>query len=175
MNRVFRSVLLAVAALLLATEPASAQRFPRAGGRIRQARVRNQIDRLSKMKPEERKRFLETLPPDRRETMERRLERYGRLTPEEREQLERSYESFEAMTPERREEMRRLFSRFNGVPEERRSVLRREVSSMRSMTADERKARLESDEVRDKYTSEERQLLSDLAKVLPNKDSPDNE
>jgi len=128
---------------------------------------RNQLDRIRKMTPAERRRLMERLPPERQKAIADRLERFQQLTPEEREQLRHQYELFERLPQERREAMRRLYQRFNSLSEERRPLLREEFQSLQALSVEERQARMNSDEFRNKYTAAEQQLLSDMSKILP--------
>lgn len=126
-----------------------------------------QIERLSKMTPQEREQALAKLPPERRQDARRRLEAFQRLSPEERERLGRGLERFRDLPPEQQARVRRLFRQFNEVPAERRPALRRELNRLRQMDEEERRAHLNSDEFRGKHSVAEQQLLSELSEALP--------
>src|SRR6266436_2710985 len=59
------------------------------------------LERFSRMSPEERREQLAKLPPERRQQLEQRLERYQHLPPEQRDQLERRFEVFRSLPPPR--------------------------------------------------------------------------
>ena len=52
------------------------------------------IERLNRMTPEQRQRTLDRLPPERREKVERRLEKFNALPPEVKSRLREEYQEF---------------------------------------------------------------------------------
>lgn len=143
---------------------------PRPGPPIWPAPAVRLLDRLSRMTPEERDRFLENLPPERRRRIERRLELYNRLSPEERRRLRERYQRFSELPPERQDAVRELFRRFSSLPPERRPLVRREFLRLRRMSEPERRARLNSPALREFFSPAERELLADMTSVLPAQD-----
>jgi hypothetical protein len=103
------------------------------------------IERFLRMPPEERERALSQLPPERRQQIEQRLRRLERLSPEQREQLERRYDVFQSLPPGRRLLVRAAIQRLRNAPEA------------------QRKAFLESDEAKRRFTVGELQLLRDVS------------
>jgi Protein of unknown function (DUF3106) len=148
-------------AVLLSAPGTFAQRRPGARA-TRDPQVR-MLDRLNRMSPEQRERFLRDLPPERRNRIERQLERYSELSPEDRQRLRDRYQRFRQLPPDKQAEVRRLFRRFSGLPPARRPEIRREFIRLRSMSDSARRSRLESEEFRQIYSREERRLLEDLA------------
>jgi hypothetical protein len=112
------------------------------------------------MTPEERKKALQKLPPERRKILEDRLRQYDKLSPSQKDKLH-------AMSPEQQVRLRRLYQRFNNFPPERQGALRTETQKMQSMTDAERRARMNSDEFRNRYNQREQALLAELAKASP--------
>jgi len=164
----FTITLLALAALCVparAQKKGPAMRGPRI---VRPApkRAPNQLDRIRKMSPDERRRLMEDLPRDRKKAIEEGLDRYDQMSPEERRKLGQQYEMFQQLPQERREQIRRLYRRFNDLEEERRPMVREEFQSLQTMTPEDRGSRINSDEFRNKYTAAEQQLLADLSKAL---------
>jgi hypothetical protein len=125
------------------------------------------LDRLDRMTPEQRRRLLDRLPPERRERIERRLRQYQSLTPEQRENLRRRFERFRELPPEKQDSARKLFRIFNNLPSDRRDVVRREYRNLQRMGDTARKLRLTSDDFRTAYNASEQQLLQDLIQVAP--------
>src|SRR5207244_9505780 len=74
------------------------------------------IERWSRMTPEQRRRALDRLPPERRQKIEEQLERYQNLTPEQRDQLRFRFQTFNQLPPEKRDAARMLFRQFNQLP-----------------------------------------------------------
>jgi Protein of unknown function (DUF3106). len=126
------------------------------------------FERLSKMPPAQRQHVLEKLPPERKAKVESRLEEYNNLPPAEKQRLHEQVESFHQLPPEKQDAVRRLFQRFNNLPEERRGTVRQEFQDLRRMSPEDRRARINSDEFRNKFTQNEQHLLDNLAKAMPN-------
>ena len=160
----------------LAATPAVAQISPKAGFRFpgkgplgsgrNAAQFQKQLDHLQKMSPEERRKALDALPQDRRELFERRLEEYRHLTPGERERLARQLNNFQQLPPERQKAIRQMRRQLSEMPPRRRRLIARELQELRALNEEERQSRLESSELRDRFSAEERQLLGDLSSVL---------
>lgn len=143
--------------------PAATSRLP---GRPVPRTAGKALDRLNHMTPEQRRRMLQNLPPERRRRIEEQLDRYNSLPPEERESLRQRLDWFRGLPAERQEAARRLFRRFNSFPEDRRALLREEFRSLRELEPADRRARINSDEFRSKYTLAEQQLLQDYSNLL---------
>jgi hypothetical protein len=166
---------------LMGSPPALAQKASRAApkaSRILKSnpqQKKNQLDRLRRMNPDERRRWLDSLPPARRQAIEPRLDRLAEMEPQERRKLIQQLDRFQQMPPKRREEMRRLYGRFNQLPEDRRPLLREEVQNLQNMTPEARRARANSDEFRNKYTAKEQQLMTEMAELMAEQAPPDPE
>ena len=126
------------------------------------------LDRLENMRPEQRQRLLENLPPARRKRLEQRLAAYEALPPAERERLRRQYDTFRSLTPEQKQAARRLFRRFTELPPARRQVLRQEGLRLGRMPWKQRQARMSSPDFQSRYSPEERQILRAIAAITPN-------
>ena len=111
------------------------------------------------MNLEERKKALQKLPLERRKKLESRLREYDRLTPAQKAKLQ--------LSVEQQAHLRRLYQRFNNFPLERQDALRTEVQKMQALSAPDRRARMNSDEFRNRYNQREQALLAELAKAVP--------
>jgi thioesterase domain-containing protein len=94
------------------------------------------------------------------------LEQYNRLPKEERDRLRERYEQFSHLTPARQDLVRRQMKRFAEMPAERRRVLSRELVRLRRASDEDRRARINSEEFRSRYTLQEQQMLQDLSENL---------
>jgi len=128
------------------------------------------LERLSRMPPEERKRLLQRLPPERRQRLEQQLERYSSLPPEERERLQEQLARFRNLPPERQQAARDLFRRFLALPDDRRLLVRDEFNHLRNLPPEDRRARLQSDQLRRLFTDKEVGILEDYVALLPQED-----
>jgi len=153
-----RKKLVLCATLAVSLNPAGLVAQPRGGA--------SGLERFRKMGPAERKRLLESLPPERRKQIEERLERYEKMPPAQKELLERRYERFRALGPEKQESLRRAWRRFEEFPAERKAELRQEWVHLRALPKEERHARMNSGEFRERYSSEERQVLEEVSGLL---------
>lgn len=145
-------------ALATALAPMTAVAQPRRGA--------SGLEQFRKMGPEERRRLLENIPPERRKQIQERLDRYEKMPPAEKALLERRYERFRALSPDKQESLRRTWRRFMEFPAERRAELRQEWPVLRGMTKEERDAWMSSEEFRARYSSEEREVLEELSGLL---------
>lgn len=153
---------LALLILFVLCATASAQRSaspPRLG--------RTPVDRFRRLPPEERRRAVERLPPDRRQQFERRFNRLEQLPPADRDALDRRYQTFHQLPPERQQAARNAFRRFTELPARRRQEVRNRVRTLRNLPADERTAYLGSDDFQQRYSPGEQQLVRELSETLP--------
>jgi len=170
MKRLF-AILVLVAAFLapavLAAQPGMQRGPHRPKGRPGGPQGLRMVERLNSMPADERSRVLGDLPPKRRAELERGLERYQKLSPEERENLSRRFRNFQELSPERRQAMREAFRRLNDLPDTRRRAIRREMTDLRQLTPESRQSRMASDEFKEKFSAEEREIMDDLARGIP--------
>jgi len=143
--------------------------IPRAGVNV--AKINNPLNpvqRFLQMTPEEQERFMEKANPQQQERLRQAIERYKNLRPAQREWLFRQYQVLNALPPARQALISRQIGFFNNkLPDERRRVVGEELVKLHDLPAEERTARLASDEFKSKYSPEEQQLLKDLAENLP--------
>ncbi|HYZ87289.1 MAG TPA: DUF3106 domain-containing protein [Bryobacteraceae bacterium] len=125
----------------------------------------NIIERLRRMTPEERQRWLERLPPERRERIERRLKALEELTPEERDRLQQQYERFRQLPPEQQDAVRNLFRRYSSFPRERREAIREELRQLANLRPIERRDRILSSEFQEKFSIEEQRVIRRLFRL----------
>ncbi|MBI4893644.1 MAG: DUF3106 domain-containing protein [Acidobacteria bacterium] len=129
-------------------------------------RSNNAVERLRAMPPDERRKALEKLPPDRRKQAEARMEELDRMSPEERGELARRYDSFQRLSAADQEKARKLFRDLNDLPGDRREALRLAIGHIHEMSSAERTGFLGSAEARSRYNRKERTLLQDYVALL---------
>lgn len=142
------------------------QRAPKAGGPKQAApmpRRTAELDRLERMTPEQRQKALDRLPPERRERVEKGLERYRAMNPENRERLR----NFERMPEEQRDAMRQSFRRMQDLPVGRRGMVRKELQQLRGMPDSERESRMQSESFRKRFDANEQGLIKDTVANMP--------
>lgn len=104
-----------------------------------------EVTRLERMTAAQRRAELAKLPAERRQQMEQRLERLQKMTPEERAALNRRYEQFQHLPPDRRD------------------AVRAEIQRLRELPDSERKARLNSNELKKNFSAHEQKLLHEAS------------
>ncbi|MEO8100397.1 MAG: DUF3106 domain-containing protein [Acidobacteriota bacterium] len=144
--------------------PADAQLLPRAKGKAKgqqgiidqkqlkqqkQAKQADVVERFLQMSPEDRERALAQLSPDRRRQILRRLRAVELLSDDERKML------------------RGRLQAFSGMPPDRQEAVRAELQTLRSLSPPERRRRMTSDEIRNNFSDEERQLLFNISGPPP--------
>lgn len=140
------------------------------------AASRNRFDAIERMTPEQQERFLNSLPPDRRAQARRRLEAWKSMSSDERERVRQEYSQFRVLPAERQQRIRELFAEFTKLPPRRRVMMRREVAMLRQLDPDERAARINAEEFRNRFSADEHHLLTELSELLPRaKDAPADE
>jgi len=93
------------------------------------------------MTPEQREKALAKLPPDRRQQVEKQLDRLDQLTPEQRQELNRRFETLQTFPPGRQR------------------AVRQELQDLRRMSLADRRARLHSAEFNEQFSPEEQDLI----------------
>ena len=129
------------------------------------------VERFSQLSPAERQEALSKLPPERREMMERRLERWNNTPPDQRKRLAGSYAQFQEMSPEKQQEVRRLFRRFSETfPPDRRPEAQAAIRRLRKAAPEARKLLLNNRRFTSNYSEEERKLLEQMAMEIPGRE-----
>jgi len=126
-----------------------------------------QLERLSKMNPEQRKKALNNFPPQRRALLEQRLERYERMTPEERRRINQQVEQFQQMPEDRRAKVRQLYEKFETFAQDRKPFLRQELQRLRTMEPARREFRMGNPRFRAMFSESEREWLGAMVEALP--------
>jgi hypothetical protein len=155
--------LLAAGGVAFAQRPGPASKRP---GAVTARPPHTMLDRWNRMPADERKRLLDQLPPDRRSRLENRMHHFNELSDEQREELSERFQAFRRMPPETQERARQLFRQFNQLSDDRRTVVRNEFENLRGLAEGDRRARMNSDEFRKKFSSSEQEFLHDLASVM---------
>jgi hypothetical protein len=124
------------------------------------------LDRWNKMTPDQRTRALASLPPERRKQTQARLDQFNALPKAEQDRMRRRYDRFSHLAPERQTIVKRQIQSYSKLPDDRRPAISREFEQLRRLPFDERKARVNSEEFRNRYSPREQQLLADLSDAM---------
>ena len=99
------------------------------------------------------------LPPDKQNHLLDRLRDFNSQPPEKKAKILDRMETFEHMTPEQQTAARNLFQRYRNLPEDQKSKVSQAYRRLRGMPPQARNQLLSSDEFRNAYTDDERDLL----------------
>ena len=155
---------IALGVAVSAAQPAVSSDRPEAP---RQARAENPIDRWNQMSPEERERALAKLPPQRARMIRERIRRYNQLPEREKQALRERYQMFSQLPPDKQAIVRQRMLEARQLPRSRWPVIRREVDQLRAMPEAQRRARLNSEEFRSRFSPQEQQIVRDITEILP--------
>ncbi|MEO5924027.1 MAG: DUF3106 domain-containing protein [Bryobacteraceae bacterium] len=136
---------------LFAMSPADAQIRAKAKQRILEKQQQKQqkqddaVERFLAMTPAERRQALAQLPAARQRQILQRLKALELLSEDERNSLRGRQQAFTTLPPVRRQ------------------AVRAELQNLRRMSREDRRRRLGSDEIKQNFSEDERQLLNDVA------------
>lgn len=125
------------------------------------------LERLERMSAEERKAFLDGLPPMRRARIEQRLREWEQLTPAQRARLGRQFRRFRELPPARQQQARECFLRLSNTPMPRRQMLGRQIMLLRAMNPEEREAWLNAPYFQNRFDQNERDIIKGLMDIGP--------
>jgi len=115
--------------------------------------------------PDEQERQLQndptfrSLSPQKQNQLMNRLREFNSRTPEQKQQILNRMETFEHMSPQQQQQARNLFQRYHALPEDERSKVSQAYRRLRGMPPSARNELLNSDEFKNNYTPEQRDLL----------------
>jgi hypothetical protein len=134
--------------------PPKAQGHP-AGGKPSPAVQRlnqnpaGELDRFTKMSPQEREKELSKLPPQRRAAFEQRLAHYMSLTPEQQQKTRQAIELMESL------------------PKDRQNAVRQEIQRINALPRDQRRRILNGEEFNQRFSPDEQTLIRDRFPNIP--------
>ncbi len=145
------------------------------------AHVGDWLRRFGKVPAQEQKKQLESDPqfqqltPENQDRLRQRLDKFNNLPEERRDRILKRMEIFDRMSPEQQKETRELFGRIRELPDDRRQAVRRSAKALRGMPPAARERYLNSDEVQNNFSEQERDILRGLSKIEPAEVDPSEE
>ena len=127
----------------------------------------DRIERLESMSPEERRAVLDKLPPDRRERVEKQLNRLGKMTPLQRAKLKERMEKFKSLNPQQQTQVRQISQEIKDLPGPRKAIIRQEMEVLKSLPEGERQSRMESSTWKKQFAPKEQEILTQSTSLLP--------
>jgi uncharacterized protein DUF3106 len=100
-----------------------------------------------------------SLPTDKQNHLLDRLRSFNNQPPEQKTRILNRMETFEHMTPQQQTAARSLFQQYHSLPDDQRNKVSQAYRRLRGMPPQARNRVLNSDEFRNGYTDDERELL----------------
>jgi hypothetical protein len=123
------------------------------------------LRKYSSLPPSQQERQLQndpgfrSLPPQRQQQLMNRLRNFNSQSPEKKAQILNRMETFEHMSPQQQQQARNLFSQYRNLPEDQKTKVQQAYRRLRGMPPSARNELLNSDEFKNNYTPEQRDLL----------------
>jgi molecular chaperone DnaK (HSP70) len=99
------------------------------------------------------------LSPEKQNQLLDRLREFNSQPQEKKQQILNRMETFEHLTPEQQETARNLFQRYHNLPEDQRTKVSQAYRRLRGMPPEARNQMMNSEEFRNDYSEEQRDLL----------------
>jgi hypothetical protein len=103
-----------------------------------------------------------SLPPEKQNHLMDRLRNFNSQSPEKKAKILDRMETFEHMTPAQQNQARNLFQRYHSLPEDQQGKVSQAYRRLRGMPPSARNDYMNSDEFRNSYSPEERDLLKGM-------------
>jgi hypothetical protein len=100
-----------------------------------------------------------SLPPERQDKLIERLRKFNSQPAEKKAQILNRMETFEHMTPQEQQQARNLYSRYRNLSDDQKSKVSQAYRQLRGMPPPAREQALNSDEYRNNFSDDERDLL----------------
>jgi hypothetical protein len=125
------------------------------------------IEEFETMSPAERQKVLDRLPPDQRQKLQERLDRFNQLPPERQQALKNLYNRLHQLPPERQNAVRQSINKFSQMPPERQQAIRGELTTLANMSPEDRKKHVSTPQFRQNFNKKEQEIVRDMSEVLP--------
>jgi hypothetical protein len=104
-----------------------------------------------------------SLPPEKQNHLMDRLRNFNSQPPEKKAKILDRMETFEHMTPAQQNQARNLFQRYHGLPNDEQNKVSQGYRRLRGMPPSARNEYMNSDEFKNNYSPEERDLLKGMS------------
>lgn len=151
----------------LRAERQAAQKAQRAATRPVPKAGELAVDKLAAMTPEQRQKALANLPAERRERLERNLDNFQKLPPQQQERARQRLEMLNSLPQPRQVIVRQSVRQFNQMPADRKQAINRELRAMAPLSDEDRRAYMNTDQFRGRFSPAEQDTVGHLAEILP--------
>ena len=108
-----------------------------------------------------------SLSPDKQQHLLDRLRKFNSLSPDKQAKILNRMEAFEHLPPEKQAQAQTLFQQYQGLPADQRGQVSQAYRKLRQMSPDQRTQYFNSDEFRNGFNDEQRNLLRGMAELYP--------
>jgi len=125
------------------------------------------LSKLLKLSPDQRTKALSSLPPARRTQIEKRLNDIQKMpAPEQANALEH-LRRMQSLPSQKQQQVRASLRKLAELPQPRQGMVRRQIKQMRALSDVDRRALMNTEEFRSKFTPAEQQMVEDISLVTP--------
>jgi len=125
------------------------------------------LERLLKLTPEQRNKALSSLPPARRAQILAKLENYQKIPPQQRAKNLDQLKRLQTLPPQKQQQVRAALRNFANLPQPRHHLVKVQLDQMNGLSPSDRRALMNSEEFRSKFTPGEQQMIEDMSLVTP--------
>lgn len=104
-----------------------------------------------------------SLSPDKQQHLLDRLRKFNSLSPDKQAKILNRMDAFEHLPPEKQNQAKSLFQRYQTLPADQRGQVSQAYQKMRQMSPEQRSQYMNSDEFRNTFNDEQRELLHGMA------------
>jgi hypothetical protein len=126
-----------------------------------------QLEKLLKMNPSDREKYLQGIPEQRRQNLQKRLDDFAKMPPARQTRVLSRLEMLNSLPPEKQQEVRKAMRQLQQLPEDRRALVSKELQLMALMPDEDRRAHMNSEDFRNRYSVDEQQMMESLSQVTP--------
>jgi hypothetical protein len=125
------------------------------------------LEKLLKLTPEQRDKALSSLPPARRTQILAKLENYQKIPPQQRARELDRLQRLQTLPPQKRAQVRASLQKLQGVPQPRHQQIQKQINQLKVLPDSDRRALMNSEEFRSKFTPSEQQMIEDILVITP--------
>ncbi|HEY3837574.1 MAG TPA: DUF3106 domain-containing protein [Bryobacteraceae bacterium] len=123
--------------------------------------------KLLKLPEDQRNKALSGLPPARRTQIEQRLNDYLKKPADERARELEHLRRMQSLPPQKQNQVRASIRNLAALPQPRQKLVRVQINQLRPLSDADRRALMNTEEFRSRFTPSEQQMIEDISLVTP--------
>lgn len=125
------------------------------------------MERLLRMSPAEREKILDRYPPAQRQRIEKQLNDIRAWPTADQQRAKARLERLNSLPIVRQNQVKRSANQFKLLPDDRKVQINQELHRMSTLPDEERRAYMNTEEFRNRYSANEQQIMSNLSLIEP--------